>query len=1213
MRQILNILFIALTMTSCSKEQKLFKLLDSSQTRIDFNNQITEYDSLNILNTEFIYNGGGVGIGDMNGDGLQDIFFTGNQVENKLYLNKGNLRFEDITQKANIQKQPHQWSSGINLIDINQDGKLDIYVSNTFHPNPELRKNTLYINTGNNTEVSNPENSVGVPQFAEMAQTYGIDDTTHSSNAQFFDFDNDGDLDLFIAVNVMDTKYPNQYFPKVTDGTSPNRDKLLRNDWNDQLGHPVFTDISPQAGIKLSGYSHSCLITDFNEDGWQDIYVANDYVTNDLVYINQKNGTFKNEVATIFKHQAASAMGSDVADINNDGKLDFFTTEMLPYHNKRKKLFLNANNYTTYINNETYGYEYQYARNVLQLNRGVNPKTGLPTFSDIAFMGNVQETEWSWTPLMADFDNDGKRDIFITNGFPRDVTDHDFGAYRSDVSYLISELALQKTIPQIKVPKFAFKNQGDLTFKDCSKEWGVDISAFSNGAAYADLDNDGDLDLVVNNINDKAFVFQNTVNDVKDKKPNFIRLHLVGDKNNPDAIGTKVTAFFNGEKQAAQVESARGYISSSEKIIHLGLGTCTKIDSVVIEWAKVGKTLVTDLKINEINTIRYDAAKAKAPQYIRGVSAFEDIDPKLLGLDYLHKEEDYIDFNVQKTLPHKFSQYGPSVAVGDVNGDSLDDIYVGGSAKNEGTWFTQTTDGKFVKKSISYKKDLAKSEEELGTVLFDADNDGDNDLYIVRGSYQYEVNSPFYQDVLCINDGKGNFKIAENALPAEMSCGQAIKAVDYDGDGDLDLFVGGRVLPKSYPKTDRSFILRNDSPLTPKGGAANSVKFTDVTKQVCPELEYIGLVSDALFTDFDNDNQPDLIIAGEWMPLTFFKNEKGIFRNVTNQTGLADKLGWWTSLTSADFDNDGDIDYVAGNFGQNTYFKCTSNEPLSIYAKDFDKNGLYDPFISCYWRDTAGQKQEYFYHTRDDMIKQLVLIRRKFQTYGAFGAATVKDVFTAEELKGAQILKANWMYTSYIENLGNGKFKISALPYQAQIAPINGMSVLDYDGDGLQDVLMVGNDYGMELLQGRADAFYGLLLKNMGGGQFKAIEMNESGFYVPNDARALARVSLGNQKSIWVATQNKGLMKVFTFNLGISKTIPLSHVSGLMEHSVRKNEVKAEILLKNGQKQLREFYWGNAFLSQESRSILMDNSIKSVTVFDNKNKVTRQFNNGEVQ
>ncbi len=1201
MRRILNMLFIALAMTGCSKEQKLFKLLDSSQTGIDFNNQITEYDSLNILNTEFIYNGGGVAIGDMNGDGLQDVFFTGNQVENKLYLNKGNLTFEDVTQKANIQKQPHQWSSGINLIDINQDGKLDIYVSNTFHPNPELRKNALYVNTGNNTEVSNPENSAGIPQFAEMAKAYGIDDTTHSSNAQFFDFDNDGDLDLFIAVNVMDTKYPNQYFPKVTDGTSPNRDKLLRNDWNDQLGHPVFTDISQQAGIKLSGYSHSCLINDFNEDGWQDIYVANDYVTNDLIYINQKNGTFKNELASIFKHQAASAMGSDVADINNDGKLDFFTTEMLPYHNKRKKLFLNANNYTTYINNETYGYEYQYARNVLQLNRGLNPETGLPTFSDVSLMGNVQETEWSWTPLMADFDNDGKRDIFITNGFPRDVTDHDFGAYRSDVSYLISELQLQKKIPQIKVPKFAFKNQGDLTFKDCSKEWGVDISAFSNGAAYADLDNDGDLDLVVNNIDDKAFVFQNTVNDAKDKKPNFIRLKIEGDKNNPDAIGTKVTAFFNGEEQAAQIESARGYISSSEKIIHFGLGTAHKVDSAVIDWGKGRKMLVTDLKINETNTIRYDAAKIITPypeigtsQYLKGLSAFEDIDPKILGLDYLHKEEDYIDFNVQKTLPHKFSQYGPSVAVGDVNGDSLDDIYVGGSAKNDGTWFTQTAAGKFVEKAVSYKKDPAKSEEELGTLLFDADNDGDNDLYIVRGSYQYDVNSPFYQDVLCINDGKGNFKIAENALPAEMSCGQAVKAVDYDGDGDLDLFVGGRVLPKSYPKTDRSFILRNDSP---KGGAANSAKFTDVTKQICPELEYIGLVSDALFTDFDNDNQPDLIIAGEWMPLTFFKNEKGIFKNVTNQTGLADKLGWWTSLTSADFDNDGDIDYVAGNFGQNTYFKCTSNEPLSIYAKDFDNNGLYDPFISCYWNDTLGRKQEFFYHTRDDMIKQLVLIRRKFQTYGAFGAATVKDVFTAEELKGAQILKANWMSTSYIENTGGGHFKISALPASAQLAPVYGMLPYDYDQDGLLDVIMVGNDYGMELLQGRADAFNGLVLKNMGQNQFKAIEMNESGFYVPNDARALSSVFLPKQnKELIIATQNKGVLKVFS-----------SKKANLKYFVPNPSEVKAKIVFKNGQTRLKEFIRGNGFLSQHPLSILTNSNVLRIEFMDNKGVATRKI------
>lgn len=1186
MKQLFYSILLISLFTACKKEKTLFVLLDSQKTGIDFKNTITEYDSLNILNTEFIYNGGGVGIGDVNGDGLQDVFFTGNQVDNKLYLNKGQLKFEDITAKANIQKPTHQWSSGINILDINQDGKLDIYVSNTFHPNPELRKNTLYINKGNNTE--------GVPQFSEMAQEYGIADTTHSSNAQFFDYDNDGDLDLFIAVNVMDTKYPNQYFPKVIDGTSPNKDKLLRNDWNVQLGHPVFTDVSQEAGIKLSGYSHSSLIMDFNQDGWQDIYVSNDYVTNDLIYINQKNGQFKNELASIFKHQAASSMGSDVADINNDGLLDVFATEMMPYHNKRKKLFLNANNYTTYLNNDTYGYEYQYARNVLQLNRGLNPQTGLPTFSDVSLIGGVQETEWSWTPLMADFDNDGKRDIFITNGFPRDVTDHDFGAYRSTVSYLMAELELQKTIPQIKVPKFIFKNEGNLNFKDCSKEWGVDVSAFSNGASYADLDNDGDLDLVVNNINDKAFVFQNTVNDDKNKKPNFIRLKLEGDKNNPDALGAKVVAYFNGEQQAAQIESARGYISTSENIVHFGLGSVSKVDSVGIVWSNGYQTVVKDLKINEINIIRYDGTQATPPQYIANSKLFQELNTTAWGLDFVHKEDDYIDFNVQKTLPHKFSQYGPSVSVADVNGDNLDDIYVSGTAKNEGTWFIQTPQGRFNKKTVNYKTDAAKSEEELGTLLFDADNDGDNDLYIVRGSYQYDVNSPFYQDVLCVNDGKGNFKISENALPKETACGQTVKAADYDNDGDLDLFVGGRVLPKAYPKADKSFILRNDS----KG--KDAPVFTDVTAEVCPELPNWGLITDALWTDFNNDNQIDLLIAGEWQPLTFYQNVGGRFKNVTDQTGIGDKSNWWTSLVAADFDNDGDMDYVAGSFGQNTYFKCTSEQPLSIYAKDFDKNGLYDPFISCFWRDTAGRKQEFFYHTRDDMIKQLVLIRRKFQTYGAFGVATVKDVFTADELKDAQIMKANWFNTSYIENVGSGKFKISALPYQAQLAPVQGMSVLDYDGDGLQDILMVGNDYGMELLQGRADAFDGLLLKNLGKGEFKAVEMNESGFYVPYDARALARVRVGEGQNIWLASQNNATLKAFSCSK--ANSLPLS-----------KNEVKAQILLKNGQKCLKEFYWGNAFLSQESRSILMNPAIESIQFFDAKNQMTRTVQNGDLK
>lgn len=1101
---------LLLILAACRREPTLFELLDSKHTGIDFVNTITEYDTLNILNTEFIYNGGGVGIGDLNGDGLQDLFFTGNQVENKLFLNKGDMRFEDVSEKAGIRKKhPAQWSSGINILDLNRDGKQDIYICNTFHKNPELRRNFLYINQGNDAD--------GIPHFSEMATAYGIDDTTHSSNAQFFDYDNDGDPDLFIATNLMDRRNPSRYVEKRKDGTDINRDRLYRNDWNEQAGHPVFTEVTAQAGLIWEGYSHSALVSDFNRDGWLDIYVANDYITNDLIYINNRDGTFSNRIAEMFKHQASSSMGSDLADVDNDGRLDLFVTEMLPYYNKRKKLFLNANNYVTYVNNETFGYEYQYTRNMLQLCLGANPETGLPVFGDAAFYTGTQETEWSWTPLMADFDNDGNRDIFVTNGFPRDVTDHDFGAYRSSYNYLIPPMDLQEMIPQIKVPKFLFANNGNLQFTDRSREWGVAIPAFSNGAACGDLDNDGDLDLVVNNIDDPAFVFRNTASDKKEKN-NYLRLKIEGPKTSTEAFGATATAYFNGQKQTAQLVSARGYISVSENIVHFGLGRAATVDSVVVRWNGGISRSIVNPPVNQQITVPYGASIMMANAALPGL--FNSLDPASLGLQYQHADKDFIDFDYQRTLPHKFSEYGPSLSVGDINGDKLDDIYLSGSAYTDGTWFVQNAAGKFTSAPVAYKTDSYKREEELGTALFDADGDGDLDLYIVRGGSQHPANDTLYQDVLCVNDGKGNFRVAAGALPKESACGQVVKSADFDGDGDLDLFVGGRVMPRAYPKPDRSFILRNDS------RGKDQPLFSDVTKEVCPELESIGMIADALWTDFDGDKKPDLLLAGEWMPLTFLRNTGGKLNNVSTQTGIADKTGWWASLAAADFDDDGDTDYMAGSYGQNLYFKGDKKEPLRVYAKDFDGNGFYDPFISCYWLDSLGQRREYFYHTRDDMMKQLIGLRKKYYSYGAFGEATVQDFFSKEELAGAQVQTANWMNSSYVENLGNGKFALHALPWQAQLAPVHALLPYDADGDGLTDLLMAGNDFGMELLQGRADAFNGLVIRNLGQNRFVALGLDDSHFFVPGDARAMKRVQLAGGNEILVVTQNKGGLRL---------------------------------------------------------------------------------------
>ncbi|MFZ9686851.1 MAG: VCBS repeat-containing protein [Chitinophagaceae bacterium] len=1174
---------IFFTAIGCKEEQTLFNLLDKKKSGIEFSNTITINDSINILDNEFTYNGAGVAVGDLNGDGLQDVYFCGNQVENKLYLNKGNLQFQDVTAQANAQKKKGQWSSGVTILDINNDGKQDIYVCNTMINDPEMLRDLLFINQGNDKD--------GIPQFKEMGSAYGINDNNHNSISTFFDYDLDGDLDLFVAVNFIDQQYPNQYITKIKDGTAPTRDLLFRNDFDSIAGHPVFTDVSLNAGIIWGGYSHSSLIHDFNKDGYPDIYVANDYLSNDLIYINNKNGTFTNKIADIFKHQSYSSMGSDVADVNNDGQPDLFTVEMLPADNKRKKVNMNANNYNHYLFTEQYQYEYQYVRNSFQIYQGINPTNGLPLYSDIAFLAGVEATDWSWSPLLADFDNDGYKDLLITNGFPRDIIDHDFGAFRSSISSsLISRGELLEMIPEVKIPNFVFKNEKNLTFKDKSKEWGISLPSFTNGTAYADLDNDGDLDIITNNINDPAFLFENTLIKKEHKQDSasthFLRVQLTGANKNLNAFGASVKIWYKGEQQIAEQACVRGYLSKSENILHFGMGNQLLIDSLIVYWPDQRIQKLQNIKTDQVITLDY---KNAVVQNIISPTTVEPMlkltSPAELGINYVHEEYDYIDFNIQKTLPHKFSQYGPAVAVGDVNGDGMDDMVLGSSSRFQGpTLMCQLPNGKFTKKILPLKKSDLLKEEDMGLLLFDAEGDGDNDLYIVRGSNQHDAGSSLYQDILCENDGKGNFKVISSALPTITSSGQNIKAADFDSDGDLDLFVGSRVEVKAYPKAGESFLLRNDSQ---KG----NLKFTNVTDQWNKELSRIGLVSDALWTDFDNDHKMDLIIAGEWMSLTFFKNTGNALIKINPGDDVSNALGWWNSLVASDLDNDGDMDYVAGNFGLNQYFKCSSGEPLSIYAKDFDQNGFYDAFISCYFPDSSGQKHEYFFHSKDDMQKQLILIRRKYEHYADFGRATVKDVFTPEEMKGVQKLTANYMKSAWIENLGGAKFALHELPIEAQMAPVYGMQCIDVNHDGNNDIVMVGNDHGMETSQGKADAFNGLVLLNNGKKQFTFLSFERSGFFVPGDARALTSIYIQG-KHFLLSTENKKPISLFAVN------------KELKTEQLKKEDAYGVIEYTNGKKQKIEFSWGSSFMSQSSRKLTLPENA-SIKIYNQQGNIHR--------
>ena len=1151
---------------SCKQKTTLFQSLPSSQTGIQFNNKVVEDDKYNMLEYMNIYTGAGVAAGDINNDGLVDLYFSGNQTTGRLYLNKGNFKFEDITEQAGLVT--NRWCTGVSMVDINGDGFLDIYVNVAGSAKFGDMHNLLYINNGNGT-------------FTESAQKYGIAETRQTMNASFFDYDKDGDLDLFLITNPADEMVTgvNSIHDRMVNGESAGTDILYRNN-----GDETFTDVSRAAGILVEGYSLGAAISDVNGDGWPDIYVSNDFVTNDILYINNGNGTFSDKTAQYLKHTSFASMGNDIADFNNDGLPDIYTLDMLPEDNYRKKMIIPPASYDKFQLSLQKGYEPQYTRNALQLNNGNG------TFSDISFFAGVSSTDWSWSALWADYDNDGDKDLMVTNGFYRDLGNLDYINYQTKLQSPMGrqdakrneKLKAIKDLANVPLQNYLFENNNDLTFTKRSDDWGFTQKGFSNGACYADLDNDGDLDLVINCFNSEARVYKN--NSELLNKNSFINIKLKGKSPNINGIGAKVWLYTKDKLQFQEFYPYRGYESSVEPIIHFGVGNYAMADSIKIIWPDGTMQLSFNIKVNQTVTLNFADAK-QLPLHTDEQNTFQQkklftniTDTK--GLNYEHSEPDFVDFKVQPLLPHLFSKNGPGIAVGDVNGDGREDFFIGGTAADNGSFFFQTAEGNFIKHPL-LKKTLS---DDMGVLLFDADNDNDNDLYIVGGGSESPAGTEAYQDGFYQNDGKGNFTYMPNALPDTKASGSCVIACDYDHDGDLDLFVGGRVSPGSYPMPPRSYLLRNDGV---QAGA--NIKFTDVTMEVCPQLANIGMVTAALWSDYDNDGWNDLVLVGEFMPITIIKNDKG--KKFNPPFIIEHSQGWWNSIVAGDFDNDGDIDYIAGNLGLNSRHKASPDKPLCIYAKDYDKNGLIDP-VMCYYVNG----ENYIYPTRDEMIKQIASMRIRFASYEDYATANFSKSFTADEIKDAYIVRSECFESSYFENKGSGKFVRKSLPAQAQFAPIFGMVAGDYNDDGNMDVLLAGNSYATEASTGRYDAMTGLLLAGDGKGNFKPLNSAVTGFKADGDVKSLVKINTVDGNKMLLVGNNSGKMETYRLSKNNNTTI-----------AVKNTDAFAIIHKKNGQSYRQEFYYGSNYLSQSSRSISVGKEVTSVIIYDAKGNKREQL------
>jgi hypothetical protein len=1086
-----------------TKVNAKFVLLSPDETGISFSNlsDFKEDYNYNIFKYEYLYNGGGVAAGDVNGDSLPDLYFTASFGGNKLYINSGNFKFVDATDRAGVKAEAG-FKTGVVMADINGDGKMDIYVCRTGNTDDGLKTNHTFINMGNTIE-----NGIAIPRFEDQSKKLGLDDNSNSNHACFFDYDRDGDLDLFLlnhridfteSTNLRVHEGPDGSIIRVTTPSSPfESNRMYKND----KGH--FVDVTKQSGVESSAFSLSVTPADFDRDGWMDLYIANDYIEPDRILINNHNGSFTDHYKYYLRHSSLNSMGSDVADINNDGLDDIMVLDMKSEDPVRYKSLVNGMHYDRYNLLVDYGYGRQVGRNVIQLNNGNN------TFSEIGQYAGVAATDWSWASLIADFDNDGWKDIYVSDGYRRDVANLDYLNYVRDSLNQTGGLSSKRFpdinsilayLPEKKLSNYLFINDRQLSFVNGSVQAGMDTPSFSNGSAFADLDRDGDLDLIVNNIEDPAFIYRNDM-----KGQHWIQLDLETENGNHDAVGAIADLFMEAGHQHQMLITNKGFFSSSEPILHFGLGNAEKIDSIILQWPdgrkEILKAVQADQRIywHEGTAESYtEKPKPSQPPLFNNSTTIQG---------WMHQENDFVDFKREKLLPYMLSYEGPCISTGDVNGDKLEDIYAGNGSDFRKKLFIQNANGMF--KDVPVAAFIQDSiYEDCGSVLKDFDQDGDQDLMVISGGNAFPLNDPKYMCRYYINDGKGQFNRSAD-FPVIRTNAGAILAVDYDGDQDLDVIIGGRSVPGRYPESPRSYLLKND-----KG------QFRDVTHEVFQDLEQLGMITDITSGDIDGDHQEEILFAGEWIPISVFGYDGKIFKNKTTSFNLGKTSGWWKSIELADMDQDGDLDLWAGNLGLNSRLVTSEEKPVTMVAKDFDGNGSIDPILCFYYND-----QLFPYAGRDEIIGQIPMLKKKFGRYSTYATATLYDVFTKEQLEGSITLTVNTFQTSYFVNEKN-KFIPHTIPYQVQLAPVFDMIIDDFNHDGRKDVLMAGNFLYAETETGEMDAGNGTLLLQNEDGTFRYIPNVEHGFWAQGEVRELKKVLLANGEQAILTGNNQGPIEV---------------------------------------------------------------------------------------